>query len=217
MIGSYTLQSAKMKTKMTKVSGMAMAYLNKPYSRHLTPDEGGGYVASIQEFPGCIAEGDTAEEAIHNLNKAAESWVEVALANGYEIRDPVNFLGHSGKVALRIPRGLHKQIAELAEMEECSVNNLLVTAISEYVGRTTAVKKLSDAICSEMRKLVSDGLISLYRQGPALMVFSLAMPSSGYYVDGTTIDGNATEKIYSLGDVSHINQSNESHLIQNYA
>ncbi len=27
-------------------------YLSRPYARRLTPDESGGYVATIQEFPG---------------------------------------------------------------------------------------------------------------------------------------------------------------------
>jgi predicted RNase H-like HicB family nuclease len=42
--------------------------LEKPYTRCLVSDETGGYVASIFEFPGCVAEGDSAEEAICNLN-----------------------------------------------------------------------------------------------------------------------------------------------------
>lgn len=108
--------------------------LDKPYARRLIPDETGGYTASIQEFPGCFAEGETAQDAIENLNKAAESWIEVALLNGYEIKDPTAYYGYSGKIALRIPRGLHKQIAELSELENTSINQLIVTALSEYVG-----------------------------------------------------------------------------------
>ena len=87
----------------TKITTRTHEILNKAYARRLIPDEDGGYVASIHEFPGCIAEGDTPEQAIKNLSRAAESWVEVALANGYEIRDPVSFYGYSGKIALRIP------------------------------------------------------------------------------------------------------------------
>lgn len=189
------------------MTNRATKLLSKPYARRLTPDVAGGYVASIQEFPGCIAEGDTAEEAIQNLDKAAASWIEVALSNGYEIREPVSFLGYSGKIALRLPRGLHKQVAELAESEECSVNNLLVTAISEYVGRGVAIKRLSDAVCSEMRRIVSDGLVSLYRQGPTAIVFTIPSVGASYYVSGTTIEGLATEKTYSLSGPASGQQS----------
>jgi predicted RNase H-like HicB family nuclease len=108
--------------------------LSREYARRLVPDETGGYIASIHEFPGCIAEGETADEAINNLEEAAASWVKVALSNGYEIREPVSFHGYSGKIALHIPRGLHKQVAELAELEGSSINQLLVTSIAQYLG-----------------------------------------------------------------------------------
>lgn len=107
--------------------------LSKPYARRLVPDETGGFVASILEFPGCIAEGDTPDEAMSNLDAVASSWVEVALANGYTFRDPIDYHGYSGKVALRLPRSLHRQVAELAELEVSSINQLLVMAISHYV------------------------------------------------------------------------------------
>lgn len=107
--------------------------LYKPYVRRLVPDETGGFVASILEFPGCIAEGDSPEEAMANLEAAAASWVEVALANGYTFREPIESHGYNGKVALRLPRSLHRQVAELAELEVSSINQLLVMAISHYV------------------------------------------------------------------------------------
>jgi predicted RNase H-like HicB family nuclease len=116
--------------------------LNKGYVRRLAPDETGGYVASILEFPGCVAEGETADEALTHLNNAAEAWIEVALAHGHQIREPINFEGFSGKIALRMPRTLHKQAAEIAELEGCSLNQLLVTAIAHFVGGKQLVSHL---------------------------------------------------------------------------
>lgn len=134
--------------------------LSKPYTRRLTPDESGGYTATIQEFPGCFAEGETAEEALDNLNRVAESWLEVALSHGQEVRDPIGFDGCSGKIALRIPRGLHQQVAELAELEDCSVNQLLTSAIAEYVGKMDVLKKLGTVLRQSMPPLVTFDLIS---------------------------------------------------------
>lgn len=127
--------------------------LTKPYTRRLTPDVDGGYTATVQEFPGCFAEGETAEEALTNLNAAAKSWIEVSLAHGREIREPISFDGCSGKIALRIPRGLHQQIAELAELEDCSLNLLLTAAISEYVGKMDVIKKVTKAITDSIPAL----------------------------------------------------------------
>lgn len=116
--------------------------LNKPYVRRLLPDLNGGFTASIQEFPGLVAEGETPDEALKNLDEAAKSWIAVALANGREIREPIEFNGYSGKIALRIPRSLHQQAAELAELEGVSINHVLTLAIANY---TAGKKSLLEA------------------------------------------------------------------------
>lgn len=127
----------------------------------MTPDESGGFIATIQEFPGLIAEGDTAEEALRNLEKAAESWLEVAISHGQEIREPIDFEGSSGKIALRIPRGLHKQVAELAELEDCSINQFLTAAIADYVSRTDVLKKISNVLQTSMPPLVHFDVVAM--------------------------------------------------------
>jgi predicted RNase H-like HicB family nuclease len=109
-------------------------YLKQPYARRLVPDESGGYVATIQEFPGCVAEGETPAEAVANLEAAAASWIDAALALGQSIPEPVQTHGYSGKVILRMPRGVHRQAAEMALTEGTSLNQLLVTAVASYVG-----------------------------------------------------------------------------------
>lgn len=145
--------------------------LRKPYARKLIPDETGGYTASIQEFPGCFAEGETPQDAIENLNKAAESWVEVALLNGYDIKEPTAYYGYSGKIALRVPRGLHKQIAELSELEDASINQLIVTALSEYVGCKNTYNLITKSIqegifskANELNKSIQTTIFSFNRK-----------------------------------------------------
>lgn len=157
------MNAEEIKNKIKEIVG-------KPYARRLIPDEAGGYTASIQEFPGCFAEGETPQDAIENLNKAAESWVEVALLNGYEIKDPTEYYGYSGKIALRVPRGLHKQIAELSELEDTSINQLIVTALSEYVGCKNTYNLITKSIqekiffkANELNKSIQTTLISFNR------------------------------------------------------
>ena len=108
--------------------------LSRPYARRLTPDPSGGYVATIQEFDGLIAEGETADEALVNLDAAAKSWIEATLESGGRIPAPVDLGGYSGRVALRIPRGLHKRAVEMACAEGTSVNQWLVSAVGHYLG-----------------------------------------------------------------------------------
>lgn len=139
------------KVKKMTIEARVKAVLSKPYTRRLTPDESGGYVVSVLEFPGCIAEGDTAEQALANYERAAESWVEVSLSHDREIKEPVDFDGYSGKVALRLPRSLHRQIAELAEMEDVSINQLLVTSISYYAGEKSTSNTFNNAVAEFMK------------------------------------------------------------------
>lgn len=119
-------------------------YLKEPYSRILIPNEDGTYSAEIFEFPGCFAEGATPDEAIRNLEAAAESWIEASLAQGLEIPEPAMNQGYGGKIALRLPRSLHRQAARMAERDGTSLNQFLVTAIAARVGAEDFFTRLAE-------------------------------------------------------------------------
>lgn len=125
--------------------------LNKAYARRVTPDPSGGYVVTVSEFPGCVAEGETADEAISNFNQVATSWIESALHQNYPIREPLDFEGLSGKIALRIPRSLHRDLAEMADLEDVSINQLIVSSIASYVSQKGAVYQFESAISKLLR------------------------------------------------------------------
>lgn len=71
--------------------------LKQPYSWVLIPQEGGGYTAKILEFPGCIAEGESAEDAIAQLKSAAESWIAECKSSGCTIPPPATDYGLMSK------------------------------------------------------------------------------------------------------------------------
>ena len=129
-------------------------YLKEPYARILIPDEEGGFSAEILEFPGCFAEGDTADEAMQALDRAADAWIQAALDQGQAIPPPFRNQGYGGKIALRLPRSLHRQATEFAERDGTSLNQFLVSAIAARVGAeefynrlvTELLKKLEDKL-----------------------------------------------------------------------
>ena len=45
----------------------------------------GGYSVTIPALPGCISEGDTFEKALHNIQEAAELYIEVMNEKNEEI------------------------------------------------------------------------------------------------------------------------------------
>ena len=46
------------------------------------------YVADVPELPGCMAHGDTYEEALQSICEAMDFWIEVAKDLGKEIPKP---------------------------------------------------------------------------------------------------------------------------------
>ncbi len=63
-------------------------YLTLKYPITLYADDEGGYVAEIKDLPGCLTQGDTLEETIHNINEARELWIETAYEGGDHIPLP---------------------------------------------------------------------------------------------------------------------------------
>jgi predicted RNase H-like HicB family nuclease len=108
--------------------------LNKPYARILIRDNDGTYTAEILEFPGCFAEGDTPDEAISDLDKAAASWIEAASEQNEDIPEPLANYGYSGKINLRLPKSIHKQAARFAQKDDISLNQFFMSAIAARVG-----------------------------------------------------------------------------------
>ena len=127
-------------------------YLKEPYSRILTPDdETGTYTAEIREFPGCVAQGNTIEEAYKNLEVAAESWIEVSLGMGQEIPAPAQEESYSGRVAFRLPKSLHRRAAQAAERNGTSLNQFLVAAVAEQLGAEKLCEQLAERSEQQLR------------------------------------------------------------------
>ncbi len=108
-------------------------YLKKPYRMEIVEDKDeGGYVVSYPDLPGCITSGETIESAIKNAIDAKKTWLEAALEDGIEIRDPNSLEDYSGQFKLRIPRSLHRSLAEHSKKEGISMNQYCVYLLSKY-------------------------------------------------------------------------------------
>ena len=107
-------------------------YMNLPYKMEIVPDaDEGGYVVSFPELPGCITCGETMESAVHNAIDAKRAWLEAAIESGIEIKDPLNDENYSGQFKLRIPKSLHKSLAEHSKKEGISMNQYCLYLLSK--------------------------------------------------------------------------------------
>lgn len=51
----------------------------------LSAEDGGGFIATVPDLPGCMSDGETAEAALANVRDAIAAWIEEARA----LRRPV--------------------------------------------------------------------------------------------------------------------------------
>lgn len=103
--------------------------------RPLSPEEGGGYLAEAIDLNGCIADGETIEEAVHNLEDAVTSWIKTAQDLGLSVPAPSNDSQFSGKWVVRTPKSIHHRLASLAKREGISLNTLTVSLLAEGLGQ----------------------------------------------------------------------------------
>jgi len=138
-------------------------YLKEPYSRVLIPDEESGtYTAVILEFPGCIAQGDTPQEAYEHLEDAAKEWIDAALTLKQEIPPPSQSLSYGGKYPLRLPKSLHRQLALIAEREGVSLNQFIVSALSEKVGAFSLYDKLTKKLDQKIVQVAVNAVVNTF-------------------------------------------------------
>ena len=107
-------------------------YMNLPYRMELVEDtEDGGYVVSFPDLPGCLTCGDTIESAVKNAHDAKKAWLEAAIEDGIAIKEPSEQLSYSGQFKLRLPKSLHKSLAEHAREEGISMNQYCIYLLSK--------------------------------------------------------------------------------------
>jgi predicted RNase H-like HicB family nuclease len=54
----------------------------------LRPEDGGGFIATAPDLPGCISDGETAEAALSSIQAAIAEWIEEAEALGRAVPAP---------------------------------------------------------------------------------------------------------------------------------
>ena len=107
-------------------------YMNLPYKMEVVADvDEGGYVVSFPDLPGCLTCGNTVEEAVKYAEDAKRSWLEAAVEDELEIKEPPEQLSYSGQFKLRLPKSLHKTLAEHAREEGISMNQYCIYLLSK--------------------------------------------------------------------------------------
>lgn len=109
----------------------------------LSAEDGGGYLITFPDLPGCMSDGETPEEAIENGKDAFLCWVSALADMGKPIPRPTRYHPEApstmpGKFVQRVPKSLHAKLSALAKQEGVSINTLVLTFIAEGMGMREA-------------------------------------------------------------------------------
>lgn len=105
-------------------------YLSLNYKVTIYQDSD-AFVAEIPDLPGCITQADSMQQAISYINEAKILWLETAIEKGIAIPEPKQLDEYSGRLLLRMPKSLHAKLADQAADEGVSLNQYIVSLLSE--------------------------------------------------------------------------------------
>lgn len=143
-------------------------YLALSYPYELIPDEAGGFVAHHPDVEGCIAQGETAEEAVHNLDMAREMWIQCRLEDGLPVPRPLDE-EPGGWLAVRLPRFLHEQLMREARRQEVSLNQLVASVLAQHMGAVTGVESAAsrpEGLVNELTERVQPIIVPITTFAP---------------------------------------------------
>ncbi len=123
-----------------------------------TDSEGKEYwTAFFPAVEGVVGGGDTPEEAIQEARENLSVFLEYLSEEGVESPEGYRQPSYSGKIALRVPKSVHRKLVEMAEEEGVSLNSCLNAAIDTYLGKCEfdyELNKKIEALCSVAQKRI---------------------------------------------------------------
>ena len=117
-------------------------YMSLNYKIEVVEDkEEGGFVLSCPELKGCITCADTLEKGFSMIEDAKKSWFIACIEDGIPIPEPSKTNEYSGQFKLRIPKSLHKTLAERSRQEGISMNQYCLYLLSSGANSPNLVKQ----------------------------------------------------------------------------
>jgi predicted RNase H-like HicB family nuclease len=123
-----------------KIQRITPPYSFESYSHIIEPlkdEDGGGYLVTFPDLPGCVSDGETIAEALSNAKDAFHSWVSARHDMNKPIPKPIKHgeTAEPVRSMQRFPRSLHASLVAIAKAEGSSLNTLITTMLAESIGR----------------------------------------------------------------------------------
>lgn len=119
-------------------------YLALDYPFQAIADPEGGYTILFPDLPGCLSVADDLAEIPAMAADAKRVWMESEYERGAEIPLPSQPEEYSGKFNLRLPKSLHRRLAEAAARDEVSLNQYVVGLLTEGITGASMLASLHE-------------------------------------------------------------------------
>jgi predicted HicB family RNase H-like nuclease len=93
-------------------------------------EEDEAFIGRVLEFPSLAAHGSTQAKALSEIRSVVQHAFEDMLDSGEDLPEPLNKRPYSGKLNVRLPKYLHRQLALEAAEEGVSLNQLISTKLA---------------------------------------------------------------------------------------
>lgn len=93
-------------------------------------EEDDTFIGRVIEFPSLAAHGSTQAKALSEIRSVVQHAFEDLKERGEDIPEPLNKRRYSGKLNVRLPKYLHRQLVIEAAEEGVSLNQLISTKLA---------------------------------------------------------------------------------------
>ena len=91
------------------------------------------YIGSVAEFPSLAAHGDTAKDALKEIQFVVASVLDDLKESGEIAPQPLSSRRYSGKLNVRMPEYLHRELVSEAAWQNISLNQLIIYKLARNI------------------------------------------------------------------------------------
>lgn len=116
------------------------------YPYRVEPDEESGYVIVYPDLPGCMTQVEDAAEIGPMAEEIKALWLETARAHGMNIPPASPTPSYSGKLEVRVPRTLHRDLAESAAREKIGLDEYVTMLLARRDSMARIEQRLGELL-----------------------------------------------------------------------
>lgn len=150
----------------TMTSHLENGSATRGYRVELQYEEDGSWTVSVPDLPGCVSAGPSPDAAVASVGDAIDSWASAAEETGRLVPVPTEPDDeYSGRLLLRMPKGLHRAVASRARTEGVSLNTYSVTALTSAIAHGLVPDRAGPSVLQGRQSEAPKHIVTFVRTG----------------------------------------------------